>query len=164
MRRTRSEFEDFAVARKTYNEKKARYNASLRLQYTNWATDLFDLNPGQLFTLGELNAIFPQAEKIGAAEYERPEFPFAIYNPTDYFGPKLDDIGYDEIKCGYGKPMATMYNLEAGGLSSNPGKTGKNYKNFGIMGVIQMTEEHKTVEGNYNKAVALTNEKLALSI
>jgi len=31
MRRSREEFAEFAVARKAYNEKKARYNASLRL-------------------------------------------------------------------------------------------------------------------------------------
>ena len=137
MRKSRKEFEEFHAARKVYNEKKSRYNASLRLQYTNWVTDMIGFRPGQLFSFGELNAIFPQAEKIGASEYARPEFPFAIYNPPEYFGPKLDDIGYDEIKCGYGKPMATMYDLESGGgLAGNPGKNGKNYKNFGIMGVI----------------------------
>lgn len=43
-----------------------------------------------------------------------------------------------------------MYDLESGGGAANVGKTGKNYKNFGIMGVIQMTTEHKEKEGNYN--------------
>lgn len=57
-----------------------------------------------------------------------------------------------------------MYDLESGGGAANVGKTGKNYKNFGIMGVIQMTTEHKEKEGNYNQAVDLTNEKLTISI
>lgn len=165
MRRSRDEFKIFAEARSEYNLKKARYNGSLRLQYTNFFTDLFDQRPGQLFSFGELNAIFPQAEKIGASEYTRPDFPFAIYNPPEYYGPKLDNIGYDQIVCGYGKPMATMYELESGGgLAGNPGKNGKNYKNFGIMGLIQMTEEHKVAEGNYNKAVTASNTKLEESV
>ena len=148
MRRARTEFENFHKERAEYNEKKSRYNASLRLQYTNWVSDLFNMRPGQLFTFGELNAIFPQSEKIGASEYARPEFPFAIYNPLEYFGPKLDDIGYDQIKFGFGKPMATLYNLETGDQTGT--RLGKNYKNFGVMGVLLMTDAQKEVEGNYN--------------
>lgn len=56
--------------------------------------------------------------------------------------------------------MATLYELEHGNIPSNPGRLGKNYKNFGIMGLIQMTDEHKAVESNYNKAVKVTNEKI----
>lgn len=56
---------------------------------------MFDMRPGQLFSFGELNAIFPSSEKIGAFEYNRPEFPFAIYNPVEYYGPNLDNIDYD---------------------------------------------------------------------
>lgn len=50
------------------------------------------MRPGQVFSLGALNAIFPDAEKVGASEYSRPEYPFAIYNPTEYFGPRLVDV------------------------------------------------------------------------
>lgn len=166
MARSRKEFVEFAVKRKEYNSRKSRYNSALRLSYTNFITDIFDMKPGDIFSFGDFNAIFPESEKIGpVAEYERPEFPFAIYNPTEYYGAKLDNIGYDEIKSGYGKPMATIYELETGGgIVNNPGKSGKNYKNFGIMGVIQMTDKHKEVEGNYNKAVTATNTKLDASL
>lgn len=57
--------------------------------------------------------------------------------------------------------MATMYPLEN---ADTPEKVGRNYKNFGIMGLIQMTEEQKQVEGNYNKAVFATNAKLQIQI
>ena len=112
MRRSRESFAEFSVARDAYNERKSRYNASLRLLYTNWVSDALGLRAGQLFTLGELNVIFPTAEKIGAQVYARPEFPFAIYNPPEYYGPNLDSITVDQIKCGYGKPMSTLYPLE----------------------------------------------------
>lgn len=72
----------------------------------------------------------------------------------------MDNIGYDQIVCGYGKPMATMYELEKGipDGETNDGKIGKNFKNFGIMGFIQMTAEHKAIEDEYGRAVAHTNE------
>lgn len=55
--------------------------------------------------------------------------------------------------------MATMYDLEKGTEEggTNPGKTGRNYKNFGIMGVVQMTAEHRAAEDEYGRAVAATN-------
>ena len=112
MRLARDSFTKFHEVRDDYNARKSRYNASLRLQYTNFFTDLFDLQAGQLFSFGELNAIFPASEKIGASEYARPEFPFAIYNPTEYYGPNLDNVGYDQIKFGFGKPQASMYKLD----------------------------------------------------
>lgn len=54
-----------------------------------------------------------------------------------------------------------MYTLEAGDTSGN--RLGKNYKNFGIMGVLQMTDAQKEVEGNYNQAVIAANTKLSES-
>lgn len=53
--------------------------------------------------------------------------------------------------------MATLYPLE---VDSSPEKVGRNYKNFGIMGLVQMTEKQKEVEGNFNKAVTATDGKL----
>ena len=114
MRRSREEFVVFTKSRAAYNSEKSRYNGSLRLQSTNWFTDLFNMKPGEVFSLGDLNEIFPGDQKIGANAFDRPVFPFAIYNQTKYFGPNLDDIDIEEIVAGYGKPMSTMYDLEEG--------------------------------------------------
>jgi len=154
MARFRGEFDTYSTAKAEYNLLKSRYNTSLRLYYTNWVNTLFGIQEGQLFSFGALNAIFPNAEKIGATNYARPVYPFNIYNPSAYVGVNLDEITYEEISFGFGKPMASMYTLEeGGGEATNPGHIGKNYKNFGIMGVLQMTTEQSTKLGNYNKAI-----------
>lgn len=47
MRRSRKEFVEFAAERKVFNQKKSRYNGSLRLG-------------GEPISFGELNVIFPE--------------------------------------------------------------------------------------------------------
>jgi len=61
-----------------------------------------------------LDYVFPAGGVLGAGTYDQPVYPFNIYNPAKYAGPQLQNVGYDQIVSGYGKPTATMYPLERG--------------------------------------------------
>ena len=146
MKRSRDEFTKYHSAKAIFDSLKNQYNGAMRL--SSGKAEAYAAPTGA----SALDVVLPKNSKIGGGTFTYPAYPFQVYVPPAYTGPTLSNIGYDQIVFGFGKPMASMYILELG--NADVGKTQKNYKNFGTMGILLLNTAYKTLKDAEGTAVA----------